>query len=102
LEWLNIEKHQEEKQTSSLQQRPYWESNRFSASQESHRILWNPKAHYRIHKCPPPVHILSQIDPVCAPTSHFLKINFNIILPSTPEYFNCPLHLLISFCYRLM
>jgi hypothetical protein len=68
--------------TYSMEERPSWEANWFAVSQEIPRILWNPKVHYRIHKCPPPV-ILSHLDPMRATRPHFLKINFNIILPSS-------------------
>ena len=64
---------------------PSWEANRFSSSQEIPCILWNSNVHHRIHKWSPRFPILSQLDTVHVPTSHFLKIHFNIILPSTPE-----------------
>ena len=70
--------------TYFMQHSPSLEINRFSASQEIPRILWNPKAHYHIHKCPPPVPILSHIEPKHTLTTHFMKIHRNIILPSTP------------------
>jgi hypothetical protein len=70
--------------TYSMEQSPSWEANWFEASQKIPRVLWNPKVHYRTHKCPPPVPILRQPNPVHTPTSHFPKIRLNIILPSTP------------------
>ena len=59
------------------------ETNRFSASQEIPSILWNLEVHFRVHKRPPPAPILKQINPVDATLSHSLKIDFNIIFPTS-------------------
>jgi hypothetical protein len=71
--------------TYCMKRCPSWEANRFATSQNFPRILCNAKFHYRIHKCPPPFPIMSQLNPVHTLKSYFLNSYLNIILPSTPE-----------------
>jgi len=73
------------KKSNYMEQSPSSEANSSLTSQEIHRILWNPTVHYCIQKRLQPVPILSQINPIHASPSHFLKTNFNIIFPYTPR-----------------
>ena len=75
--------------TYSMEQFPFWEANRFSASREIPHILWNPKVHYRTHKCPPCLPILSQLDPVHIPTFHFLKRSILMLIKIQPDATVC-------------
>jgi hypothetical protein len=45
-----------------------------SARQEIICLLWNQKIHYRVQKRPPPVPVLSQMNPIHTLPSDFLKI----------------------------
>jgi hypothetical protein len=71
---------------------PSWEAANFAATQELSSILWHPKIHYRGHKSPPLVPILSQIDPV-----HIIHFSLrSTLIPSTHLRLDLPSGLFLS------
>ena len=62
-----------------MEQSFFWEADRCSVSQKISRILCNVIVHYFIQNRLPPVPIPSQINPIHAFPSHFLKIHFTIV-----------------------
>jgi hypothetical protein len=63
-----------------------WDATSRSANQEFPSIWRNPNVHYRVHKSPPPVPILKQINPLNITPFCLSKINFSIILPPTSRF----------------
>ena len=72
----------------------------WGATSRYSRLLCNPKVHYRFHKGPPPVAILSHVIPVHLHTISLI-IYFNTILPSTSRSSEryLPFSLASKFCY---
>jgi hypothetical protein len=100
-----------------MELRPSWEAVNCAATQELPGILWNPKVHYRVHKSPPLVPILSQIiqfipsHPISLRSILVLSTHLRLGLPSglsfwlshqhyicvpiLPIHATCPAHLIL-------
>jgi len=61
-----------------MEQNPYTEPKSHSSSQEIPHPLWNLKSHYRVHKSPQLVSILSQMLSVYTFLLYLSKIHSNI------------------------
>jgi hypothetical protein len=68
-----------------MEQRPSWQVNGHSATQEVIRLSWDPKFHYHVHKSPPLVPFLSQNASGPHFPNLFPKIHSNIFFLSTPR-----------------
>jgi hypothetical protein len=68
--------------TDSTLLSPSREAASRSAPQEFLKISWNPEVHHWVHKSPPPVPILNQMNAVHTISSYLYKMNFNILPPT--------------------
>jgi hypothetical protein len=73
------------------------DANSCSYNQRISSILRNSSIHYRLHKSPPFVPILSQMNPVHTLPHYFFKTNFRNIFPSIPMTSKLSLYFRLSY-----
>jgi hypothetical protein len=83
---------------------PSWEAASCAATQELSSILWNPKFHYHVHKSPPLIPILSQINPIHTIPSYLrsiliLSTQLRLGLPSGLFPSGIPTNILYAFLF---
>jgi hypothetical protein len=89
---------------SLMELSPSWEATNCAATQELPSILWNLKVHYRVHKSPPLVPILSQINRIHTIPSYLskiiliLSIYIRLGLPSSLLPSGFPTNILYAYC----
>jgi hypothetical protein len=80
---------------------PSWEAASCAAIQQFRDILWNPKVHYRVHKRPLLVPILSQINPFHIITSYLSQIITSFLFFKMPTCGNIFYAACFSFAWLI-
>jgi hypothetical protein len=95
--------------TNSMELGCSWEAVSRSATQEIPNILWNPKVHSHVHKSPPLILILSQINPTHTIPSYLSLISIlilftHLLLGLSSGLFpsGLPTKILYAFLFSLM
>jgi len=73
--------------TNPTEQSPSWEASSSSANEETSLTSVKPPVHGRIHSSHPPVHVMTQMNPVHVLPSYLFMIPFKTTFPSTPTSF---------------
>ena len=71
------------KTTSAATRRHTWVHRDMIEGTHYFKPIWKARVRYRVHNSPPQISIISQLNTIYL-HSQLSKLNFNIILPSTP------------------